>query len=269
MSAQIIPFRFEDSHEVRAITIDGEPWFVASDVTPILGYAHGPSAIRRLDSDEYRQIAFALVNPTVRPSSTLPPRQPVTVVNEAGLYSLILWSQKEEAKPFRRWITHTVIPQIRKTGSYGAAKALPQSYAEALRALADEAEAHELARVRIRELEPAASAWHAIADAAGDFSVGDAAKMLSRDPAISTGERRLFEWMQAHGWIFRRPDGRPCAYQSKVDAGLLVEKIGSPYLNHRLGEYVAPAPTIRVTPKGMDRLYRDLGGMEPLLEVAS
>ena len=108
----LVPFTYADQ-PVRVVELDGEPWFVASDITPILGYQHGPSAIRRLDADEYRSVPFALVDPTVRPTATIPPRQPVTVVSESGAYSLILWSQKEEAKPFRRWITSEVLPTIR------------------------------------------------------------------------------------------------------------------------------------------------------------
>ena len=258
MSAQIIPFRYAEARELRTVSINGEPWFVANDVAAILELGNMHSSLALLDEDERG----------LHTVDTLGGQQSVTIVSEAGLYSLILRSRKAEAKAFKRWITHTVLPEIRKTGTYGVARALPQNYSEALRALADEAEAHELAKVQIRELTPAASAWAAIASAQGDFAVGDAAKMLSRDPSISTGERRLFDWMAAHGWIFRRHDGRPRAYQSKVDAGYLVEKIGSPYLSHKLGEYVAPAPTIRVTPKGLDRLYRDLGGMAPMVEAS-
>lgn len=259
MDAQIIPFRYEDSHEVRTVNLAGEPWFVAADIASTLGYSATAALTRTLDEDEKG----------VHNLHTPGGDQSVTIISEAGLYSAILRSRVAGARQFKRWITHEVIPAVRKTGGYGLARQLPQTHAEALRALADEVEAHEATRAVVRELTPAANAWHAIADAKGDFSVGDAAKMLSRDPGISTGEQRLHRWMAAHGWTFRRPDGRPRAYQSKVDAGLLVEKIGSPYLNHKLGEYVAPAPTIRITPKGMDRLYRELGGMDAMVEVAS
>ena len=110
----LIPFSYQD-RPVRVVTIDDEPWFVATDITPVLGYQHGPSAIRRLEDDEHQQIAYSLVDPTVRPGFG---PQTVTVVSESGIYSLILWSQKEEAKPFRRWITSEVIPSIRRHGGY-------------------------------------------------------------------------------------------------------------------------------------------------------
>lgn len=252
MTAPIIPFKYAEARELRTVTIEGEPWFVANDVAAILDMGNIHSSLALLDDDERG------VHTVETPSSP----QQMAVVSEAGLYSLILRSRKTEAKAFKRWVTHTVLPEIRKTGAYGTARALPQDYASALRALADEADAHELAKVRITELEPAASAWHHLASASGDFAVADAAKMLSRDPSISIGQNRLFEWMERHGWIFRRHDGRPRAYQHKIDAGLLVERISRPFLNERTGDYESPAPTIRVTPKGMDRLYAELGGSE-------
>lgn len=259
MSAQIIPFTYTDHTEVRVATIDGDPWFVLADLCRALGLSNPRMVASRL-SDDVSQ-AYPIPDALGRIQQT-------TIVSEPGMYEVVIRSDAPAAEPFRRWLTHDVIPSIRKTGSYGVAKALPKDYAAALRELAAQVEAHELAKVRIRELEPAASAWHSMASAEGDFSVEDAAKALSRDPSISIGRNRLFDWMQAHGWIYRRQDGRARAYQSKVDAGLLVEKLGTPYLSHKLGEYVAPAPTIRIKPKGMDRLYRELGGMEPMVEAS-
>lgn len=259
MSAQIIPFRYEGQRELRTVLIDGEPWFVAADVAAILGYRMASDMTRALDDDEKG------THRTRTPSGD----QDLLVISEGGMWRVIVQRQvgrmddgpREAVKSFQRWVTHTVLPEIRKTGAFGVA-ALPQSYPEALRALAAEAEAHELAKLRIVELEPAARAWHNIASAAGDFEVGDAAKMLSRDPSISIGQRKLFEWMELHGWIFRRQDGRPRAYQHKIDAGLLAERVSRPYLNERTGNYESPAPQVRVTPKGMDRLYAALGGAE-------
>lgn len=110
---EIFNFYFEQA-EIRIVKdADGEPRWIASDVCKILGYNHTPSAIRRLDDDEFSQ-----VTPNVRPTHSGPPPRPFTVVNEAGLYNLILGSKKPEAKRFRRWITSEVLPTIRKTGAY-------------------------------------------------------------------------------------------------------------------------------------------------------
>ncbi|OBK05365.1 hypothetical protein A5741_14390 [Mycolicibacterium conceptionense] len=101
---------------VRTLEIDGEPWFVAKDVCAVLGYNHTPSAIRRLDEDEYAQFT-----PNVRRSG--PPQRPMTIVSESGLYSLILWSRKPEAEAFKNWVCDVVLPTIRKTGAFFTQKA--------------------------------------------------------------------------------------------------------------------------------------------------
>ena len=97
-------------HPVRIVDRDGEPWFVAKDVCEALGIAKVDSAIRSLDEDE--KDAHSM--------STLGGNQEMTVVSEAGLYSLIMRSRKPEAKTFKRWVTHEVLPSIRKTGAYVA-----------------------------------------------------------------------------------------------------------------------------------------------------
>lgn len=109
--SNIIPFDF-NNHSVRVVTdADGEPWFVAMDVAQILDYSDAHKMTSGLDDDEKsnRQIS-GLGSPTGGRGTIL--------INEAGLYSCIITSQKPEAKPFKRWITHEVLPSIRKTGGY-------------------------------------------------------------------------------------------------------------------------------------------------------
>ena len=107
MENQIIPFDYQN-HEVRSLLIEGEPWFVAKDVCEILDLGNPSQAISRLDEDERNTIISneGIGNPEK------------SVISESGLYSLTLGSKKPEAKPFKRWITHEVIPAIRKTGTY-------------------------------------------------------------------------------------------------------------------------------------------------------
>jgi DNA-damage-inducible protein D len=142
---------------------------------------------------------------------------------------------------------------------------IPQTYAEALRAAADQAERAELAEARARELAIPASAWNELAEAAGDYAVSDAAKVLSRDSQISTGERRLFQFMAGIDWIYKR-DGRWRARQSQVDIGRLTEKVGKPYL--RDGVMHNGEPTVRVTPKGLAELHNRFGGSGQLALVS-
>lgn len=110
MSTDITTFVFPVSnHEVRSLIIDEEPWFVAKDVCEVLGLGNISMATGRLDSDEINQIELL---------STDNRRRPHIVINESGLYSLIIRSDKPQAKEFRRWVTGEVLPSIRKTGSY-------------------------------------------------------------------------------------------------------------------------------------------------------
>ena len=104
---QLKVFTNPDFGEVRTLNIDGEPWFVASDVCKALDI--DPTSTRRLDDDEKN---------TLRLTQGIPGNPNVTVVNEPGLYTLVLGSRKPEAKAFKRWITHEVIPSIRKNGGY-------------------------------------------------------------------------------------------------------------------------------------------------------
>lgn len=168
-SAALELFRYQD-HEIRTLIRDGEPWFVAADVCAILGYTHTPSAIRRLDADEYAQAEFPQVTPNVRLAHTGPPPRPVTIVNEPGLYSLILGSEKPEAKAFKRWVSHEVLPAIRRTGRYEVA--LPADPIELLRGMLDQIaaaqQAGQLALVAAEESRDEARLANARLDAIED-----------------------------------------------------------------------------------------------------
>lgn len=240
------PFEFDGS-QVRTILIDDEPWFVASDVAKILGYSATSAMNRRLDDEDKG----------VRDLHTPGGIQQMTVVNEPGLYMAVLGSHVEGAKKFKRWVTAEVLPAIRKSGSYSIAPQVPQSYAEALRELASNVEARELAEARAKELEAPARSWSVLADSHGDYSVDEAAKMLSRDERITTGRTRLFNFMESLGWIYRHGSrNRWHAYQSQVDLGRLTQKMSAAFLNTRTGEMENPAPTIRVTAKGLEELHK-------------
>lgn len=118
---------------------------------------------------------------------------------------------------------------------------------------------------KTRELEPAAKSWTYLAAPGGDYSVAGAAKTLSRDPNISIGRNKLFDFMREQRWIFRTSGKRAHweAYQDKgINTGRLVHKLSSPFMNDRTGEWEQPAPTIRITPKGLHELHKLLGGSE-------
>lgn len=121
-------FQFTETRQLRVISIDGEPWFVAVDVCAVLDHSNVSMALKRLDEDEKQVIDSATLNISEgRENQTLSDFGPQTVniINESGLYSLILTSRKPEAKQFKKWVTAEVLPAIRKTGRYVAGEQQP------------------------------------------------------------------------------------------------------------------------------------------------
>lgn len=131
---KLMNFKNEDFGNVRTVMINDIPYFVGKDVAEILGYSNSRDALSKRVDDEDKRDGVAICDSIGR-------EQTPVLINESGLYSLILSSKLPNAKKFKRWVTSEVLPQIRKTGSYQSA---PQSYPEALRRLAQEVEQREL-----------------------------------------------------------------------------------------------------------------------------
>lgn len=249
-------FTFPDTgQDVRTLLIDGDPWWVAKDVCDVLNLANPTRVLSGLDEDEKSQVSLALH--TVKGGNDL-----VNIVNEPGLYSLILRSRKPEAKPFKRWITHEVIPAIRKTGSY----ALPVDLSDPLEALKAEHERAgkaiemaekqraraELAETQVKALEPKADAWETLASAKGDYSVKQAADILVRDYGIDTGQNRLFRWLRENKMISET--NQPYKRYGKY----LVERMTS-YSHPKNGDEILKSQ-LRVTAEGVRYLREKLTG---------
>lgn len=233
--------------DVRTVRIDGQPWFVAADVATILDMGNVHSSLALLDDDEKG----------VHTVETLGGTQRVTVINEPGLYSLVLRSRKDEAKQFKRWITHVVLPEIRQTGSYVAPVALDMGTIRQLNeAVSTLLEHNERITVELAAATPRAEAWDAIASAEGDYSVGDAAKILAR-AGIPTGPQRLFNDLARLKWTYRGGDNAWRAYADRVERGYLTEKPSFHY-HPGTGERVVDPPQVRVTVKGIERLRQRL-----------
>lgn len=154
-----------DGQQVRTIVIDGEPWFVAADVARILGYRMASDMTRRLDDDEKG----------TRSVRTPGGNQDVTVINEPGLYGAILGSHVPDARSFKRWVTHEVLPQIRRTGQFGSK--VPTTLAEALELAAAEARKIEALEAKAVEDAPKVAAYDALMDADGFYTMEAAAKL--------------------------------------------------------------------------------------------
>lgn len=249
MSTQIIPFEFKGA-EVRTVIIEGEPWFVLSDLALVLGIAAPARLASRLD-EGVRQ---------THPLSTGGGVQQMTIVSEAGMYEVVIRSDKPEAAAFRRWITGTVLPEIRKTGSYGAPLSLEQ---RSLALMGELTAVVEQQRAEIIQLKPSAEAWNDLASGDGTYAVGDAAKILTQ-AGIKTGRDRLFDYMRRIGWVYRQSN-RWQARQTAVDTGRLVHKPQS-HEHPETGERILDAPQVRVTVKGIEQLRTML--LPPVTDLA-
>jgi len=233
-----------EGHSIRfGVAEDGRPYSVAADYAKAMRYAKTQNATDLLDEDEK---GHAII---VTPGGP----QRLAVIYEDGMWELIFRSTLPGAKAIKKRVK-AILREIRETGSYSAVpetRALPQTFAEALRAYADEVDAHEATKQRAAELEGPASAWDALADAEGDYSVREAAQILNRDPDISTGQNRLFKTMHDIGWI----DGRGEPYQRHVDAQRIRRRTAS-YDHPRTGDPVLYSQ-VRITAKGLEKL-RDI-----------
>lgn len=157
------------NRNVRMVLIDEKPWFVAKDVCDILELTNSRKAVGDLDDDEKASVTISDTSSSSR--NTIE----VQIVNEPGLYSLILRSRKPEAKDFKRWITHDVLPQIRTTGKF--------SYEEMTRLqileLAVQSEKDRLQlEAKVKVLEPKAEAFDRFIDGKGFYTMESVAKMF-------------------------------------------------------------------------------------------
>lgn len=242
-------FSFEGA-EVRTVLVDGEPWWVAADVCAVLEIANVSQAVSYLDEDEKEQVSPNLI------SNEVGGRDP-WIISEPGLYSLILRSRKPQARPFKRWITHEVIPAIRKHGRYEMAAPREMTKLEALRAAIESEEARIAAERRVAELEPAARSWDVLASGKGNFSLRETAYILNQDPNITTGPRLLKDRMFELGMI----DRWDTPYSKHKTH--LAQRPRS-YEHPHTGEEVQAKPQLRVTIRGLQYLHKRMGGVAPL-----
>lgn len=261
----VISFSFK-GQQVRTVMIHGKPWFVVADLAKLLGYRDAANAARVLRD---HQQGYSEVSTPGGP-------QQMRICSEQGLYRLILRSNAKNADEVQDWVTDEVLPTINRTGSYSLQPAEPPAPVELTRLeLIEIARTAELERLALaKELEatsaelaitqPDAEAWRTLARATGDLSVGDAAKILSRDPSIKIGERRLFTLLGELRWAYRQPvDQRWRPYQKAIETGRLSE-IPQSHYHPRTGELIIDPPQIRVTIKGLRWPHQHLGGTEQL-----
>ena len=236
MENKLMIFENEAFGKVRTLNLNGEPWFVAVDVCSVLDLSNPTIAVRRLDEDE-------------RAKFNLGRQGDATIVNEPGLYTLVLGSRKPEAKAFKRWITHEVIPAIRKHGVYITDEKLKlfAEHPELLDALMKSLYAAHAENLRHRAerqtLLPKADYYDAFMDADGCTNLRTTAKELN------VPERWFARFLQQTGFLYRSPAGNLMPYAIPRNRGLF--RVRDYVRNGHGGAYTL------ITPMGKS-LFREL-----------
>ena len=236
---ELTVFNNEEFGEVRTMTIDGEPWFVAADVCRALDLSNPTIATNRLDEDE-------------RAKFNLGRQGDGTIINESGLYSLVLGSRKPEAKAFKRWITHDIIPTIRKTGGYVNDTAqfvesyfgqLEPSQKHALTMMFEESKRMS---AQLKEQAPKVLFANAVETAHNSILIGDLAKII-RQNGVDIGQKRLFEWLRQNGYLIKDGQSKNMPTQKAMEMSLFEVKEST--INNPDGS-VRITRTTKVTGKG-------------------
>lgn len=265
MNNEIQRFDFKGA-SLRTLTDKaGEPWFVAKDVCDILELGNTTNALRALDEDEKTNFT----NCNVAQNGGRAP----LIISEPGLYKLVMRSRKPEAKEFQRWVTHEVLPSIRRTGGYIPTTDADDDMTILAKAVmigqrTMEAQKRKIAeqQTRIVELEPKARFADAVAASDGTCLVGELAKML-RQNGMDIGQNRLFRLLQADGYLGKSGSNRNVPTQRAMDLGLF--RIKETTVTHADG-HTTVSRTPKVTGKGqryfIDRYW---GRTQPTLEAGA
>ena len=228
---------------VRAVSVNDEPYFVGKDVAEILGYERPTDAVRkRVDPDD-RGVAKMET-----PSGV----QEMTIINESGLYSLILSSKLPKAKEFKRWVTAEVLPAIRKTGGYVNDTAqfvesyfgqLEPSQKHALTMMFEESKRMS---AQLKEQAPKVLFANAVETAHNSILIGDLAKII-RQNGVDIGQKRLFEWLRQNGYLIKDGQSKNMPTQKSMEMSLFEVKEST--INNPDGS-VRITRTTKVTGKG-------------------
>ena len=237
MNEIIEVFNSVEFGSIRTVKINNDIYFVGKDVADALGYVDTNKAVSMHVDDEDKKL-----NDKTSPSFG---QRGATLINESGLYSLVLSSKLESAKRFKRWITADVLPALRRTGSYSLN--IPQTLPEALRAYADEVEQHNRTRALVEAQRPKVLFADAVSTSDTDILVGDLAKLLNQN-GYTVGQNRLFEQLRNEGFLIsRKGNSYNMPTQRAMEMGLF--RIKETAITHSDGR-VSLNKTPKVTGKG-------------------
>ena len=196
-----------ESSEIRTVQVNGEPWFVLADVCKVLELSSPHKVADRLENDERNQIPV---------TDSLGRYQNTAIINESGLYTVILRSDKPQAKPFRKWVTSEVLPSIRKHGAYMTEQTLeraltsPDFLIELATQLKTEQEQRRRLEITVavqsKQMEqdkPKVLFADSVAASSSSILIGELAKLIKQN-GVDMGQRRLFAWMRENGYLIKR-----------------------------------------------------------------
>lgn len=244
-------FKNSEFVEIRTVTKNNEPWFIATDVCSALDISNTSQALTRLDDDDDEKNTIILNEGIGNPNKS--------IVSEYGLYNLILASRKKEAKKFKRWITHEVIPTIRKHGAYMSSEVIEKTLSDPdylirlATNLKEEKAKRALAEAQIERDKPKVLFADTVSSSNKSCLVGELAKLISQE-AIRRGEinkkigqNNLFAWMRNSGYLCKSGERKNQPLQQYVEQGLFELKKGS-YVDSN-GSNITTTTT-KVTGKG-------------------
>lgn len=233
-----------ESSEIRTIEKDGEPWFVGKDVAAVLGYTDTVNAIKRhVDSEDKTGCQIATQFGT----------KETTILNESGLYSLILSSKLPNAKKFKRWVTSEVLPSIRKHGAYMTDQTLEQALTspdfliQLATQLKEEKEQRKQLEAKVEQDKPKVLFADSVSASKSSILVGELAKILKQN-GVDTGQFRLFAWLRENGYLIKREGSDyNMPTQRSVEMGLF--EVKQTIITHSDG-HITTNKTPKVTGKG-------------------
>lgn len=226
--------------KVRTMEINGEPYFVGKDVAIILGYAKPENALTtHVDGDDTLKQGV---------TDNLGRAQNTTLINESGLYSLILSSKLPKAKEFKRWVTSEVLPSIRKHGAYAVDELLndPEFAIKTFTALKEERERSKRLSEQIEADKPKVIFADSVSAAKSSILIGDLAKILKQN-GVNIGQNRLFEWFRQNGFLIKSGSSKNMPTQKAAEMGLFEVKVST--VNNPDGS-IRETKTTKVTGKG-------------------
>ena len=244
MNTNLQTWSYENS-EIRTIEKDGEPWFVGKDVAAVLGYSNTRDALAKHVDDEDKNTVVIRDGIQGNPNTI--------VINESGLYSLVLSSKLPNAKKFKRWVTSEVLPSIRKHGAYMTDQTLEQALTspdfliQLATQLKEEKEQRKQLEAKVEQDKPKVLFADSVSASKSSILVRELAKILKQN-GVDTGQFRLFAWLRENGYLIKR-EGSDYNMPTQKSAEMGLFEVKQTIITHSDG-HITTNKTPKVTGKG-------------------